>query len=268
MILGKTTLKDYLAQLQAQGQYSFVRQNAIAALGLSNIAFQRAAGRLVKKGQLNRIRSEFYSIVPPEYSTQGSLPPNWFIEQLMDYLQQDHYIGLLSAASLKGATHQINTAFQVITNKITPAIQAGQFHIVFFYKKTIHPHYYQKVKTAGGMVNVSIPEMTACDLLRYINAAGQVNHVATVLCELGELIKPEILAQLLEQGDIETTVAQRLGYLLEKLNIPLDLAPLLSVLKTKEQTQQLLVRGSEKPIIEHNKQWNILVNEIVEPDEL
>ncbi len=268
MILGKHTLKDYLAQLQAQGQYSFVRQNAIDALGLSNISFQRVAGRLVKKGLLNRIRSEFYSIVPPEYSAQGSLPPNWFIEQLMDYLQQDHYIGLLSAASLQGATHQMNTAFQVITNKITPEIQAGQFHIVFFYKKTIHPHYYQKVKTAGGMVNVSIPEMTACDLLRYINAAGQVNHVATVLCELGESINPEILAQLLEQGDIETTVAQRLGYLLENLGIPVDLAPLLSVLKTKKQTQQLLVRGSEKPIIEYNKQWNILVNEIVEPDDL
>ncbi|MFA6038073.1 MAG: type IV toxin-antitoxin system AbiEi family antitoxin [Legionellales bacterium] len=268
MISGKFILKDFLTQLQAHGQYSFTRPDVLTALGISPLSFQRAAALLSKKGQLNRIRGEFYSIVPPEYSNQGSLPPNWFIQQFMDYLQQDYYVGLLSAASLQGATHQINTTFQVVTNKTTRAIQSGQFHIQFFNKKTIKPYYYQKIKTAGGMINVSIPEMTACDLLRYINAAGQVNHVATILCELGESLKPEILAQLLEDEDIETTVAQRLGYLLEKLNIPIDLTSLLTVLKTKEPTRQLLIRESRKPIIEHNKRWNILMNEIVEPDDL
>jgi hypothetical protein len=42
------------------------------------------------------------------------------------------------------------------------------------------------------------PKITAFDLVRYMNATGQVNHVATVLCKLREQLHNKKLAELLK----------------------------------------------------------------------
>ena len=51
-----------------------------------------------------------------------------------------------------------------------------------------------------------------------MNAVGKFNHVATVLSELVEQLDAEKLVELLQQGDVEITSAQRLGYLLGCFN--------------------------------------------------
>jgi predicted transcriptional regulator of viral defense system len=236
-------------------------------LDMAYMSFHQAANRLIKKGKLQRLRGEFYVVVPPEYAVQGAPPTEWFIGSLMNYLEQDYYVALLSAAGLQGATHQLATAFQIVTNKVTPAIQAGRVQINFFYKKKIKPGYYQKTKASGKMVNVSIPEITVCDLLRYKNV-GSINFVATILCEMGETLDPNTLIKLLVNDDVQTATVQRLGYLLELLEIPIDLTELHKALKSKAPQYHSLVPGSKAAIFEKNKRWHILVNENVEPDEL
>ena len=57
------------------------------------------------------------------------------------------------------------------------------------------PDCYQLKKTMSGMMQIATPEMTAFDLVRYMDAAGQVNHVATVLCELVEQLDAKKLAE-------------------------------------------------------------------------
>lgn len=264
----KLSLAHYLEHLQSQGQYWFLRKDVMTKLQLTDNAFRKVAHRLMTKGKLNRIRSGFYAIVPPEYFATGSLPASWFIDAFMSYVNQQYYVGLLTAASLHGAAHQQPMAFQVITDKLTRPIAVGQVSIEFFYKKTIHSHFYQSKKTATGKMNVSIPEITAFDLVRYRDVAGQVNHVATVLCELAEQLNPNLLAELLNNNDVEITAAQRLGYLLDTLPLSIDLDPLATVLKNKKPIRRLLVTESAQPVIEHNRRWHILVNEHVEPDEL
>ena len=110
--------------------------------------------------------------------------------------------------------------------------------------------------------------MTAFDLVRYMNAAGQVNHVATVLCELVEQLDAEKLGALLKNDEVESTSAQRLGYLLDVLQLRIKLMPLENQLKQRKISRRLLVLSSNEPIIEYNQRWHILVNEPVEPDEL
>ena len=117
-------------------------------------------------------------------------------------------------------------------------------------------------------MEISKPEITAFDLVRYMDASGQVNQVATVLCELAEQLDPLILAELLKKNEIDITAAQRLGYLLDILQLPVSLDALAKELKQKKTSARLLVVGSDQPIIEHNHRWHILVNEPVEPDEL
>ncbi len=264
----KTRLTGYLEDLQSKGQYWFLRKEAIEGLEISPLAFQRAAYRLTHKVKLIRLRGDFYLLIPPEYRATGSLPASWFIDALMSYLNQPYYVGLLSAAALHEAAHQQPMILQVITNKPTRAITVGQVRIKFYYKKIIEPSFYELRKTATGTMNVSTPEMTAFDLVRYMNAAGQINNVSTVLCELVEKINPILLPDLLKNNQVEQVSAQRLGYLLDILHLDIDLTPLESRLRQKKMLAKPLVTTSQQPIIEHNRRWQILVNEKVEPDEL
>jgi hypothetical protein len=141
-------------------------------------------------------------------------------------------------------------------------------HIEFIHKKTIKPYFYQIVKTATGSTNVATPEINAFELVHYMRVAGHINHVATVLCELVSQLQPKKLAQLVESGDVKVTTSQRLGYLLDSLNLSIDLQPLEQALKPKKPTQRLLVTDVDQPILGHNRRWHILVNESVVPDEL
>ena len=68
-------------------------------------------------------------------------------------------------------------------------------------------------KTDTGTMNISSAALTALDLLRYPQASGGIDHVATVLSDLGRKIDPEQLAALSVR--VERPVVQRLGHLLE-----------------------------------------------------
>lgn len=262
------TLSDYLDYLQSRGQYSFKRKKAIDLLQITDNAFKKAAHRLTKRVRLNRIRGDFYAIIPIEYKASGSLPAPWFIHQFMQHLEQPYYCGLLTAAALLGAAHQQPMVFQVITTQQMRPIEVGRLRIEFIYKKTIQIRFHQSIKTATGYMNISTPEMTAFDLVRYMRVAGHIHHVATVLCELVSVLRPQHLATLIEQGDVPVIDGQRLGYLLDVLALSIDLQPLEQALKTKKLNQRLLVTDGDMTILEKNQRWHILVNESVEPDEL
>jgi predicted transcriptional regulator of viral defense system len=263
-----TTLAAYLDHLRMDGQYWLSRKEAIATLNVSDNAFKLAAHRLSVKGSLKRVRGDFFIIVPPEHRAIGSLSATWFIDALMRHLGQKYYVGLLAAAALHGAAHQQPMTFQVITNKPTRNITVGQVFIEFICKIKIQSYFYQLKKTMSGTIQVSTPEMTAFDLVRYINSAGQVNHVATVLCELVEQLNAEKLADHLKNDDVEITTTQRLGYLLDVLQLPIDLLPLENQLKKRKTSRRLLVLSSNEPVIEYNQRWHIEVNEQVEPDDI
>lgn len=262
------TLLDYVETLQSQGQYWFSKQEAIETLKLSGPSFINASNRLVAKGKLTRVHSDFYVIVPPEHRALASLPASWFIHHLMEKIKQSYYVGLLTAASLHGAAHQQAMAFQVVTTKAMRRIVAGRVRIQFYNKKSVKPDYYQDIKTASGIMHVSTPEMTAFDLVRYSHAAGEMQHVATVLSELAEKINPGVLLSYLKKNAVETATAQRLFYLLETLKPSMDFSLLEAELKLRKPVKRLLVRGGSSSTIGYNKRWKIIINELLEPDDL
>lgn len=108
-------LPSWVDSRQEQGLYFFFREEAIRAIQFTEEAFKKAAARLAKKNRILRICSGFFVIVPLEYRTTGVLPSEWFIADLMAYLAQPYYVGLLSAASLHGAAHQQPQQLQIVT---------------------------------------------------------------------------------------------------------------------------------------------------------
>src|SRR5262249_21159101 len=155
-------------------------------------------------------RHGFYLVVPPQYLARRAPPPAWYIDDLMKHEGRPYYVGLLKAAELHGATYQAVMQFQIVTSKRMPKIRAGRSILNFFYRKdmervqgAIVPH-----KTDTGSMQISSPELTALDLLRYAHATGTIDSNATVLSDLGKNLNADALAKLAPA--FERAVIQRL----------------------------------------------------------
>lgn len=270
----KNYLFSYVNGLLSAGQAVFAREDALKTLQVEQGAFLDAAGRLQKQGKLISPRQGFYVVVPPQYQSWGAPPPGWYIDDLMRHEGRPYYVGLLKAAELHGATHQAVMEFQVITDKRLPRIAAGRSTLSFYYRKDmsalaagIADH-----KTDTGRMKISSVELTVFDLLRYPQAAGGIDNIATVLSDLGEKIDAEKLSALAPA--FERNVVQRVGYLLDRVGhgdrteklreylsalLPL---PWVELTPPPKDIPELL----PKPV-ERNDRWHIIVRRHPEVDE-
>ena len=135
----------------------------------------------------------------------------------MCHVSQAYYVGLLKAAELHGATLQAVMEFQVVAGKHLPWIRAGRGLIVFYFRKNMEAVVagIEDRMTDTGTMKFSSAALTALDLLRYPQASGGMDNVATVLSDLGKMIDPGQIAAL--SASVERPVVQRLGYLLDHL---------------------------------------------------
>lgn len=263
-----TRLIEYLDTLQDKGRLTFTKAEATRTLNLSQIAFNRAAERLIAKKQLIHPSRGFFVIVPAEYRSAGAPPISWFINEFMKFHEQPYYVGVLSAASLHGAAHQAPQEFQVVTNAPLRPIRAGRARVHFLTKKWIERTPTQPIRTPYGDIPISTPEATAFDLVQYVHRAGHLSNVATVLIELSEKLDSKKLAAAAKACG-EITAAQRVGYLLDAFATPKLTLNLHNWLE-KCRPALTLLRPNWKPpkSMQPRKddKWHLVVNEDMEPD--
>jgi predicted transcriptional regulator of viral defense system len=229
---------------------------------------------LQRRKHLLNPRRGFYVIVPPQFASWGAPPPPWYIDALMRHEHQAYYVGLLKAAELHGATHQAVMEFQVVAAKRLPKIHAGRNMIVFYYRKDMRAvaSGLEDHKTDTGTMKISTVELTALDLLRYPQAAGGIDNIATVLTDLGPKIDAAKLAALSQKA--ERPVAQRLGYLLGRLGHEERTEPMHAALKARGSLTwtELDRKESRDPDfapepVERNDRWRVIVRRFPEVDE-
>jgi predicted transcriptional regulator of viral defense system len=255
--------RAYVEGLLGRGRHTFTRAEAEAALGSSSVATYHSLHRLEKSGWVAMPRRGFYLIVDPEYRQLGALPPAAWIDALMRFHGVRYYIGLLSAASLHGAAHQQPQEFQVVAGAVLRPLTVGRVRIRFFFRKRMDAAFTEPVRTSSGDVPVSTPEMTAYDLVRYRKRGSSIDHVATVLAELGERIDAKKLVAVARKGE-EMPVVQRLGWLLDRTEhskLGRDLAELVRARKPKMVP---LEPGSAEDVSARDEKWRVLVNTTVE----
>ncbi len=174
----------FVEELLGQGRFVFTRLEAERRLRRSWAAAYMALHRLVKAGRLVMPRSGFYVIVDPQHRSAGTLPPEWFIHELMKHMGRPYYVGLLSAAQLHGAAHHRPQEFQiVIPERSVRPIRVGNVRIRFHGKGLFDRSQTQDSKSPTGLMKVATPETTAWDLVRYFQAAGGLENVVTTLPE-------------------------------------------------------------------------------------
>lgn len=232
----------------------------------SPIALKAAIGRLHTKGKIAMPYKGFYVILPPEHRSTGCLPAEEFIPDLMNYLGQPYYAGLLSAAEYYGAAHQRPQVFQVMVSKARRPIKCGNVRVWFTYRDNLADIPTRSRNTRTGVIRMSSPEATALDLVGYKRHCGGLNNIATVLNELAEQIDPEELIRIAGYSPIAWT--QRLGYLLDLVEAK-DLADRVAeYIKQKRPNRKPLAPWAPvKGAISSNR-WKLLVNTNVEADEV
>ena len=259
--------RAYIGNLAAAGRYHFSGAEAREALGVSAAAGNAALHRLAKQGLIASPARGFYLVVPPEYRSLGCLPAEQFIPTLMERQGRPYYAGLLTAAQYHGAAHQRPQAFQVFTDRSRRDLSCGRVRVTFMRRRLLGAVPVETRNTPRGVLRVSTPEATAIDLIGYQDQAGGLDHVAQVIFELADRIRPEALRAAAETAPIAW--AQRLGFLLERAETAaggIELADLKEYVLVHARESTPLLPGQPHEKSERNSDWRLWVNARVEPE--
>lgn len=258
-------LNEFLNLTRSRGRHSFGLEELKQSLQVSDKAVNQALYRAKVRKKIAQVRKGFYAILSPEYTKQGMVPPPLFIDDMMKMLNRRYYVGLISAAALHGAAHQQPMEYFVITQK--PAlrdIKNKKLKINFYVKKDWSSESVIQKKTDAGYLNVSSPELTALDLLFYLDAVS-LNITVTILKELIQEMKPADLQKTASKYP-QVAAIQRLGYLLDKeLKSEKLGAVLLKVLKDKNVYPVTLSNNKTKNGSLDEK-WKVINNTNIEAD--
>lgn len=256
-------LSEWVDSLQASGRYSFLRQKALESTGLSVLAVRKALLRLVKRKRIVQVKDYFYVIVPTEYRNVGSPPAPWFVHDLMAAMAKPYYVGLLTAASLHGASHQQPQEYQIVTDTSVRPLQVARQRLHFLTSAYIKRTPVKAMKTPTGQMLVSTVEATAVDLVRFHKVAGYLGNVATVIAELAEQIQPDALLKAAAAVG-EIAMVQRLGYLLDLAGAAEKTEPLAQWLRRQDWKPRPLVPSRSVVGVPRNSRWKIFENEKIE----
>ena len=155
--------------------------------------------------------------VPAEYRPVGAPPASHFIDPMMEHLGHSYYVGFLSAAAAHGAAHQSPMVFQVVTPARLRDRRIGRSRIEFIQRAAAAQRPRARRDVPTGRIWVSTPEVTALDLVEAPGEGAGLSNVATIIGEflLDEVLDADELASV--AGAYPTAVAQRAGYLIDRM---------------------------------------------------
>jgi len=261
-VAGKDAFNQWLESLQASGRYTFTKD---VAQREGPPVERKAAWRAQRDGRLIQPRNGFFVIIPAEYRAVGAPPPAWFIDDLMRFEQLRYYVGLLSAASIYGASPQAVQEFQVIVPLSQRPIVAGRLRIRFLMRADIDGAATRDHQTPTGKMKVSSVEQTALDLVRYSDAAGGWDNLAAVLVELAPQLDSKDLLQIAKKQR-QAGPLQRLGYLLQLVGAEGPARALAPEIERRASHYRALDPKMPTTNAERNERWRVLVNRPIELD--
>ncbi|MCF8296871.1 MAG: type IV toxin-antitoxin system AbiEi family antitoxin [Saprospiraceae bacterium] len=252
-------LEDYLAEIQSKGRYSVTLGELKAKFNTSEKAILQNIYRLKSKNHLAQVRKEFYVTISPQYSNRGIIPPTFFIDDMMKFLNRDYYVCLHSAAALHGAGHQQPMEFQVMIKK--PPLRnivSKKLIISFFTKGQWEQEQIVEKKTECGYINVSTPELTGFDLILHNKKVGGLNRIIPIIEDLTESMKPSLIATAAKSQ--MTPTIQRFGYLLDEMGKHLLANSLNKSLKNHTLKEIPLSLMHNNRTGKTNEKWKIIIN--------
>ncbi len=257
---------EFIQDLRSRGRCTFTTDEVVQKLAKTRAAANALVRRLREKGRVATPVRGFHVVVPPEYRSLRCLPPREFVPFLMEYLQREFYVGLLSAAAYHGAAHQQPQTFQTMVDDIRREVECGRVRIEFHERSGLSEVPIQRVNTDYSQIPISTPEATACDLAGFEGQIGGLDRVATVLVELGDDIDAARLCEIGPQIAPDAWL-QRLGYLLDTLGFEEKTGPLADfVAKHVSEVTPLRPERNGRTGKPRDRKWLVAINHRVDPD--
>ncbi len=259
-----SALADWLI---ARGRH-FVTTDEVAELvGVEPTVVSASLQRPREANKIVSVTKGGWVPVPPEYREAGAPPPLHYIDPLMRHLGHPYYVGLLSAARLHGASHQVPMVLQVVTPALLRDRRIGSNRIEFIRRSSTarRPTVERNVPT--GRINVAAPAVTVLDLVEAPAAGGGLGNVATVIGDLLQegAIDPDALAEA--AAGYPSAVAQRTGYLVEHMAGEVDASIHLDRLEQLLTDATYTVLDPQRPRQgAHDRRWRVIANTDVEHD--
>ena len=206
----------FINQRLALGRVAFPLSDLVNETGLSVIAARNQLLRLGNRVTRVSPRHQFFLIVSPDHRAVGAPPVAWWLHDYFQWLGEPYYLALQSAASSLGSNPQALQVTQVITRIPRRSLEIGRIRVQFYVKRTLEQTPIQPLANAFAPLQVSTPEATSYDLIRYAARIGGIGRAAETIAPLLPLMRPAELRRVLRIED-EPATAQRLGFVLENL---------------------------------------------------
>jgi hypothetical protein len=198
----------------AEGRVAFALSELLESSGLTAVAANNQLRRTrIRVSRVSRSQP-FFVIVAPQHRPLGAPPVEWWLDDYFRWLGHPYYLALLSAAETYGSAPQAVQIHQVMTDTPRREVAVGRLRIRFFVKSGIGRTPVQQPANAYSPLNVSTPEATVLDLVRYASRIGGLGRALETITPLLPSIRSRELNGALD-AEGETATAQRLGYLLE-----------------------------------------------------
>jgi hypothetical protein len=207
--------RAFMDKQLAAGRVAFPLESLTDETGLSATAANNQLRRLGSMVARVSRPQAFFLIVTPEHRAFGAPPVAWWLDDYFGWLGHAYYLALQSAAGTYGSEPQALQVAQVMTDRPRREIKVGRLRIRFFVKGSIGRTPTRSPSNAYAPLRVSTPEATAFDLIRYESRIGGIGRAIETLMPLLPLIRSDDLIRALD-AENEPTIAQRLGYILEK----------------------------------------------------
>jgi len=259
-VAASTRFASLWDEFLSEGQVTLTQEQIRDRSGSSPGSVRVAVAEAQRRHQLFSPVRGLYVLIPPQYRHEGTVPADWFLDDLCRHLDRSYYLGYLSAAARHGAAHQAAQVTQTVVDR--PVIDRTSGPRLRFYtdaRMSIWP-----VATATGptgSLRVATPETCAFDLAQAPGRGGGVSNVATVLREL-TLDAANLAAQTSQRSRAAT---RRLGFLLESVKSDVELSALEESARGDRNRTLLDPKGAARGAID--RRWQVIVNVAVEPDE-
>ena len=264
------SLNDWIKEREMRGVTTFSFQQVRCEFSeRSEKTLKTELNRHTMSKRILNVYKGFYVIVPTQYQLKGIVPPTYYINELMAYLEKPYYVGLLSAAALHGASHQRAMKTQIVTIGPRPRISSKNLLLDWNYRQQIPSELIESRNAEMGRINYSSAELTAVDIVQFASNIGGYQKATTVLAELVDVIDISKMECVLPYTT--TTAMQRLGYLLEFILFEQEKADqLYHIMKKRNGYFNAVLMSSKHPESSdtESNRWRVNMNIDIEIDEL
>ena len=209
-----------ILHLEWDKQAVVTTEEASKILGVSSNHARQILHRLARDRWLSRIKPGKYELIPAErgeYAFEDTNP--LFIGSV---LVESYYFSYATAAFFYGLTTQAASTVFIATTQPRPRrvlVRGKEYRLVF---QPTHKFFgWKTVNAFGSQVNMAEPEKTILDSLDHPRYVGHIPEVTTMLWLGKNSLDWDRLVDYAMRFETRALL-QRLGYLIERLNLPMS----------------------------------------------